>query len=292
LIRSMTGYGRATQTVNGREITVELRSVNNRYLDCSVKLPRLYGFAEDPIKTQLKKSISRGKVDVFVTVNLAAEQDEKISLNRPVLEGYLEALRAMAKDYGLRDDISVTSLAKLPDVFDVQKEQTDEQQLTQDILSVSGEAVQKFDDMRTVEGSALERDVRSRSAAILSLVEQVEARSPETVKEYRARLTAKMEEVLAGASVDETRILQEAAIYADKIAVDEETVRLRSHLSQLDSMLTSGGAIGRKLDFLMQELNREANTIGSKCNDLQQTNTVVEIKAELEKIREQIQNIE
>jgi len=288
----MTGYGRATQTVNGREITVELRSVNNRYLDCSVKLPRLYGFAEDPIKTQLKKSISRGKVDVFVTVNLAAEQDEKISLNRPVLEGYLEALRAMAKDYGLRDDISVTSLAKLPDVFDVQKEQTDEQQLTQDILSVSGEAVQKFDDMRTVEGSALERDVRSRSAAILSLVEQVEARSPETVKEYRARLTAKMEEVLAGASVDETRILQEAAIYADKIAVDEETVRLRSHLSQLDSMLTSGGAIGRKLDFLMQELNREANTIGSKCNDLQQTNTVVEIKAELEKIREQIQNIE
>jgi len=292
LIRSMTGYGRATQTVNGREITVELRSVNNRYLDCSVKLPRLYGFAEDPIKTQLKKSISRGKVDVFVTVNLAAEQDEKISLNRPVLEGYLEALRTMAKDYGLRDDISVTSLAKLPDVFDVQKEQTDEQQLTQDILSVADEAVRKFDDMRTVEGSALERDVRSRSASILSLVELVEARSPETVKEYRARLTAKMEEVLAGASVDETRILQEAAIYADKIAVDEETVRLRSHLSQLNSMLTSGGAIGRKLDFLMQELNREANTIGSKCNDLQQTNTVVEIKAELEKIREQIQNIE
>ena len=288
----MTGYGRATQTVNGREITVELRSVNNRYLDCSVKLPRLYGFAEDPIKTQLKKSISRGKVDVFVTVNLAAEQDEKISLNRPVLEGYLEALRTMAKDYGLRDDISVTSLAKLPDVFDVQKEQTDEQQLTQDILSVADEAVRKFDDMRTVEGSALERDVRSRSAAILSLVELVEARSPETVKEYRARLTAKMEEVLAGSSVDETRILQEAAIYADKIAVDEETVRLRSHLSQLNSMLTSGGAIGRKLDFLMQELNREANTIGSKCNDLQQTNTVVEIKAELEKIREQIQNIE
>mgnify|MGYP001310904866 CR=1 FL=1 len=288
----MTGYGRATQTVNGREITVELRSVNNRYLDCSVKLPRLYGFAEDPIKTQLKKSISRGKVDVFVTVNLAAEQDEKISLNRPVLEGYLEALRTMAKDYGLRDDISVTSLAKLPDVFDVQKEQTDEQQLTQDILSVADEAVRKFDDMRTVEGSALERDVRSRSASILSLVELVEARSPETVKEYRARLTAKMEEVLAGASVDETRILQEAAIYADKIAVDEETVRLRSHLSQLNSMLTSGGAIGRKLDFLMQELNREANTIGSKCNDLQQTNTVVEIKAELEKIREQIQNIE
>ena len=292
MIRSMTGYGRATQTVNGREITVELRSVNNRYLDCSVKLPRLYGFAEDPIKTQLKKSISRGKVDVFVTVNLAAEQDEKISLNRPVLEGYLEALRTMAKDYGLRDDISVTSLAKLPDVFDVQKEQTDEQQLTQDILSVADEAVRKFDDMRTVEGSALERDVRSRSAAILSLVELVEARSPETVKEYRARLTAKMEEVLAGSSVDETRILQEAAIYADKIAVDEETVRLRSHLSQLNSMLTSGGAIGRKLDFLMQELNREANTIGSKCNDLQQTNTVVEIKAELEKIREQIQNIE
>jgi uncharacterized protein (TIGR00255 family) len=292
LIKSMTGYGRATRTADGCEITVELRSVNNRYLDCSVKLPRLCGFAEDGVKNRVKQSISRGKVDVFVSVSLAAGQDEKITLNRPVVEGYLEALRAMAKDYGLKDDLTVTALSRLPDVFDVQKEETDEQQLTEDILEVTDEAAKKFDEMRAAEGEALDRDVRSRAAAILSLVEKVEARSPETVKEYRARLTAKMEEVLSGAGVDEARILQEAAIYADKIAVDEETVRLRSHLSQLDSMLTTGGPVGRKLDFLLQELNREANTIGSKCNDLEQTNTVVEIKAELEKIREQIQNIE
>jgi uncharacterized protein (TIGR00255 family) len=288
----MTGYGRAVETIDSREITVELRSVNNRYLDCSVKLPRLYGYAEDGVKSRIKQTITRGKVDVFVTVNTVAGEDEKISLNRPVLEGYLAALRSIASDYGVRDDISVTSLARLPDVFAVEKEEDDEQKITADILSVADEAIARFDAMRRTEGAALEADLRGRAQTILGLVEKVEQRSPVTLAEYRARLTQKMEEVLGSTDIDESRILQEAALYADKIAVDEETVRLRSHLSQLETMLNGGGAIGRKLDFLLQELNREANTIGSKGNDLEQARTVVEIKAELEKIREQTQNIE
>jgi len=288
----MTGYGRAVETIDSREITVELRSVNNRYLDCSVKLPRLYGYAEDGVKSRIKQTITRGKVDVFVTVNTVAGEDEKISLNRPVLEGYLAALRSIASDYGVRDDISVTSLARLPDVFAVEKEEDDEQKITADILSVADEAIARFDAMRRTEGAALEADLRGRAQTILGLVEKVEQRSPVTLAEYRARLTQKMEEVLGSTDIDESRILQEAALYADKIAVDEETVRLRSHIAQLKKMLDTGSPIGRKIDFLIQEFNREANTIGSKGNDLEQARTVVEIKAELEKIREQTQNIE
>ena len=292
MIRSMTGYGRAVETIDGREITAELRSVNNRYLDCTVKMPRIYAFAEDSVKTHVKSAISRGKVDVFIAVNVMEDMQMRISVNHPVLEGYLSAMRSIASDYGVRDDISVTALSRLPDVFVVEKAEEDEEKLTQDILSVVDKALEKFTAMRTTEGAALEADLRGRAATILTLVEKVEQRSPVTLAEYRARLTEKMQEVLQSTTIDEGRILQEAAIYADKIAVDEETVRLRSHLSQLDAMLTSGGAIGRKLDFLLQEFNREANTIGSKGNDLEQARTVVEIKAELEKIREQTQNIE
>ena len=288
MIKSMTGYGRAVQTFENREITVEIRSVNNRYLDCSVKLPRVFGFAEDSVKAKVKEEISRGKVDVFISVNVTAGSDMKISLNRPVLEGYLSAMRTIAKDYEVKDDISVSSLTRFSDIFVVEKQEEDEQQATQEILSVVSQALSKFSAMRTLEGAAL----RSRAKTVLALVEKVEARSPVTLCEYRSRLTQKMQEVLQNTNIDEGRILQEAAIYADKIAVDEETVRLRSHLSQLDAMLTAGGAIGRKLDFLLQEFNREANTIGSKGNDLEQARTVVEIKAELEKIREQTQNIE
>ena len=292
MIRSMTGYGRAVETIDGREITAELRSVNNRYLDCTVKMPRLYAFAEDSVKTQVKSAISRGKVDVFIAVNVMEDMQMRISVNHPVLEGYLSAMRSIASDYGVRDDISVTALSRLPDVFVVEKAEEDEEKLTQDILSVVDKALEKFTAMRTTEGAALEADLRGRAATILTLVEKVEQRSPVTLAEYRARLTEKMQEVLQSTTIDEGRILQEAAIYADKIAVDEETVRLRSHLNQLETMLTNGGAIGRKLDFLLQGLNREANTIGSKGNDLEQARTVVEIKAELEKIREQTQNIE
>ena len=292
MIYSMTGYGRSVQTVSGREITVEIRSVNNRYLDCTVKLPRLYSFAEDAVKQRVKDSVSRGKVDVYISVNSTEAADTKVSLNRPVLEGYLTAMQQIASEYGVRDDISVTALSRLPDVLTVEKEQADEQQLTQDLLSVTDAALSAYNHMRQVEGAALEADLRSRAQTILGFVEKVEQRSPVTVAEYRARLEAKMREVLESTTIDEGRILTEAAIFADKIAVDEETVRLRSHLNQLETMLTNGGAIGRKLDFLMQEMNREANTIGSKGNDLEQARTVVEIKAELEKIREQMQNIE
>lgn len=292
MIRSMTGYGRAVQIVDGREITVEIRSVNNRYLDCNVKMPRLYAFAEDGVKSRIKAAVSRGKVDVYITVNVMEDTQQRISVNRPVLEGYLSAMKAIASEYAVRDDISVTALCRLPDVFVVEKAEEDEEKLTAELLSVVDEALEKYTAMRTTEGAALEADLRSRAATILSLVEKVEQRSPVTLAEYRQRLTEKMKETLQATTIDEGRILQEAAIYADKIAVDEETVRLRSHLSQLETMLTGGGAIGRKLDFLLQELNREANTIGSKGNDIEQARTVVEIKAELEKIREQTQNIE
>ena len=292
MIKSMTGYGRAVETSGSREFTVEIRSVNNRYLDCGVKLPRAFSFAEDAVKQAVKASVSRGKVDVFISVANNGEADTRITLNRPVLEGYLEAMRQMCGDYGVADDISASTLARMPDVFLIEKAEVDEEALKQALLSAVEKALVAYDAMRTVEGQAMERDLLSRRETILSLVARVEAGSPETVREYRSRLEAKMKEVLESAAIDESRILTEAAIFADKIAVDEETVRLRSHLDQMESMLKTGGAIGRKLDFLLQEMNREANTIGSKCSDVKLARIVVDIKAELEKIREQTQNIE
>ena len=292
MVKSMTGYGRAVETVNGREFTVELRSVNNRYLYCAVKLPRALSFAEDAVKQAVKGAISRGKVDVFISLRSESAQDVKITLNAPMVDGYIAAMRQMAKDYGIREDISVSLLSRMPDVFTVDKPEVDEEQLLSDLLSVVGKALERFDAMRTAEGKALENDLRSRGETILSLVEQVEAGSGQTVADYRTRLENKLKEVLANTAIDESRILTEAAIFADKVAVDEETVRLRSHLDQMNNMLTTGGAIGRKLDFLLQEMNRESNTIGSKCSDVRLARIVVDIKAELEKIREQTQNIE
>ena len=292
MVKSMTGYGRAVETVNGREFTVELRSVNNRYLDCTVKLPRALSFAEDAVKQAVKGAISRGKVDVFISVRSEGAEDVKITLNTAMVEGYLGAMHQMAKDYGIREDISVSLLSRMPDVFTVDKPEVDEEQLLADLLSVVNQALERFDAMRSAEGGALENDLRSRGQTILSLVEQVEAGSGQTVADYRTRLENKLKEVLANTAIDESRILTEAAIFADKVAVDEETVRLRSHLDQMNNMLTTGGAIGRKLDFLLQEMNRESNTIGSKCSDVRIARIVVDIKAELEKIREQTQNIE
>ena len=292
MVKSMTGYGRAVETVNGREFTVELRSVNNRYLDCTVKLPRALSFAEDAVKQAVKGTISRGKVDVFVSLRTEGAQDVKITLNTAMVEGYLDAMHQMAKDYGIREDISVSLLSRMPDVFTVDKPEVDEEQLLADLMSVVKLALERYDAMRTTEGKALENDLRSRGQTILSLVEQVEAGSGQTVADYRTRLENKLKEVLANTAIDESRILTEAAIFADKVAVDEETVRLRSHLDQMNNMLTAGGAIGRKLDFLLQEMNRESNTIGSKCSDVRLARIVVDIKAELEKIREQTQNIE
>ena len=288
----MTGYGRAVETVNGREFTVELRSVNNRYLDCSVRLPRLLSFAEDAVKQAVKASVSRGKVDVFISLRSEAEDDVQVNLNRGVLEGYLAAMRQMVTEFGVQDDISVSTVSRLPDVFTVEKKEVDEDQLLSDLLQAVSKALEGYDAMRTREGAALDADLRSRGETILSLVAQVEQGNGQTVADYRARLENKLREVLENTNIDESRILTEAAIFADKVAVDEETVRLRSHLQQMNSMLDGGGAIGRKLDFLLQEMNREANTIGSKCTDVKLARIVVDIKAELEKIREQTQNIE
>ena len=292
MIKSMTGYGRAVETVNGREFTVELRSVNNRYLDCAVKLPRSVSFAEEAVKQAVKQSVSRGKVDVFITIKSENSDDTKITLNTSVLEGYLTAMRQMVGEFGVRDDISVSTVSRLPEVFSVEKPEVDEDQLKADLMSVVDKALAGYDAMRAVEGQALDADLRRRGNTILELVSQVEAGNAQTVVDYRTRLENKLKEVLANTAIDESRILTEAAIFADKVAVDEETVRLRSHLQQMNSMLTAGGAVGRKLDFLLQEMNREANTIGSKCTDVKLARIVVDIKAELEKIREQTQNIE
>ena len=292
LIKSMTGYGRAVETVNGREFTVELRSVNNRYLDCSVKLPRTLNYAEDAIKQAVKASVSRGKVDVFISMKAETGEDVKVSLNEAVLTGYLDAMHQMVDQFGVADDISVSTVSRLPDVFSIERPEVDEEQLLADLLSVVAKALEGYDAMRRTEGAAMEQDLRSRGNTILELVAQVEQGNAQTVIDYRARLEAKLQEVLANTTIDESRILTEAAIFADKVAVDEETVRLRSHLQQMDAMLTTGGAMGRKLDFLLQEMNRETNTIGSKCTDVRLARIVVDIKAELEKIREQTQNIE
>ena len=292
LIKSMTGYGRAVETVNGREFTVEIRSVNNRYLDCSVKLPRMVSFGEDAVKQAVKTSVSRGKVDVFVTIRSENAADTTISLNSAVVEGYLKAMEQMHAQYAVKNDVSVAVLSRMPEVFTIEKPQVDEEQLLSDLLSVVNQALQGYDAMRITEGAALDADLRSRGQTILDLVSQVEQGNAQTVVDYRARLEAKLKEVLENTNIDESRILTEAAIFADKVAVDEETVRLRSHLEQMNQMLTAGGAMGRKLDFLLQEMNREANTIGSKCTDVRLARIVVDIKAELEKIREQTQNIE
>ena len=292
MIKSMTGYGRAVETVNGREFTVELRSVNNRYLDCNVKMPRSLSFAEEAVKQAVKASVSRGKVDVFITVKSENADDTKISLNTAVVEGYLAAMRQMVDAYGVKDDISVSTLSRMNDVFTVEKPEVDEEQLKADLMSVLDKALAGYDAMRCTEGAALDKDLRSRGETILELVSQVEAGNGQTVIDYRTRLENKLKEVLSNTNIDESRILTEAAIFADKVAVDEETVRLRSHLQQMNTMLSGGGAVGRKLDFLLQEMNREANTIGSKCTDVRLARIVVDIKAEQEKIREQTQNIE
>lgn len=291
-MKSMTGYGRARQTLHERDITVELRAVNHRYLDVNVKVPRVYGFLEDAAKTAVGKMIARGKVDVFISIDASALGDVKISLNHKILESYLDALHEMRDRYALTDDISVMRLARLPDVFSSEKQEADADELTQDVLEVLQAAGADFCAMREREGAKLREDILSRGQTILMLVSEVEARSPQAVEEYRAKLTARMNEVLADTTIDPQRILAEAAVYADRTAVDEETVRLRSHMHQMEIMAAESKPIGRKLDFLVQEMNREANTIGSKANDMELAKIVVEIKSEIEKIREQVQNIE
>ena len=291
-MKSMTGYGRAREEKNGRTITVELRAVNHRYLDCTVKAPRQYVFRDDAVKKAAAARIARGKVEVFVSVETQEGGDVAVTVNHTLAKRYLDALHDLSETYGLRDDVTVAVLAKMPDVLGSERIEQDADELTRDVLAVFSAACDGFDQMRLREGEKLAEDVRGRCASIERMVGEVETRSPERVREYREKLLARMQEVLADSSIDETRILTEAAIYADKTAVDEETVRLRSHLQQMDGMLRETQPVGRKLDFLVQEMNREANTIGSKANDVDMARIVVDIKSEIEKIREQIQNIE
>ena len=293
MIKSMTGYGRARQELNKRDITVEVRSVNNRYLDCTVKMPRMYVFAEDAIKQHVQQAISRGKVDVFVTVDASAADVAKVQVNTELAAQYAAALQQLAEVCGAGDHkVTPETLARFPDVLTVTKADEDLETVSADICTVLDEALAAYNAMRAVEGAKLAEDIGNRLTSIENYTSQVEERSPETVAEYRAKLTARMQEVLQSATVDPQRILTEAAIYADKVAVDEETVRLRSHVAQLREMLASNDPMGRKMDFLIQEVNRESNTIGSKCSDVAIARVVVELKAEVEKIREQVQNIE
>lgn len=292
LIRSMTGYGRGEAVLHDRTITVEVRAVNNRYLDCAVKIPRLYVFAEEAIKAQVQSQVGRGKVDVFVTIDATAADKVAVTLNRPVADGYYAALTQMRETYDLAEPVSLSLLSRFPDVFLVEKEQGDADVIAGDILQVLSQALTDFNAMRAREGAKLADDVRAKAGTIASLVTQVEQRSPETVAAYREKLRQRMEEVLENTQIDESRILTEAALFADKVAVDEETVRLRSHVAQLRTMLESDEPMGRKMDFLIQEVNRESNTIGSKCCDVAIAQVVVGLKAEVEKMREQVQNVE
>ena len=293
MIKSMTGYGRARQMLHKRDITVEVRSVNNRYLDCTVKMPRMYTFAEDAIKGCVQKAISRGKVDVFITVDASAADVAKVTVNRELAAGYVSALRELAEVCGSENfQVGPETLSRFPDVLTVTKADEDLESVSADLCAVLEEALAAYNTMRAVEGAKLAEDIGNRLTYIENYTSQVEQRSPETVTEYRAKLTARMEEVLQSTTIDPQRILQEAAIYADKVAVDEETVRLRSHVAQLRTMLESDEPMGRKMDFLIQEVNRESNTIGSKCNDVAIAQVVVGLKAEVEKMREQVQNVE
>ncbi len=292
MVKSMTGYGRAEALLNGRDIVVEVRSVNNRYLDCNIKMPRSYIFAEERMKALVKQTISRGKVDVFVTIDSTKADRMSVSVDRSAADSYYAALKMLCETYGLPENISVSLLSRFPDVLLVEKEQEDVEQIAEDICTVLASALETFDQMRTREGAHLAEDIGSRGETIRTLVSVVEERSPQVVQEYRQKLEQRMADILSNTQIEESRILTEAAIFADKTAVDEETVRLNSHLKQMADMLAEGGPVGRKLDFLIQEFNREANTIGSKCSDLVLTRVVVDIKAEIEKIREQIQNLE
>ena len=293
MIKSMTGYGRAREILNRRDITVEVRSVNNRYLDCSVKMPRMYAFAEDAIKQHVQQAVSRGKVDVFITVDASAADVAKVTVNRELAAQYAAALGELAEVCGPTAwKLTPEILARFPDVLTVTKADEDLDTVSADLCAVLDEALAAYNAMRAVEGGKLAADIAGRLRTIEEYTGQVEARSPETVAEYRAKLTARMEEVLQSTTIDQQRILTEAAIYADKVAVDEETVRLRSHVSQLRGMLEAEEPMGRKMDFLIQEVNRESNTIGSKCNDVAIAQVVVGLKAEVEKIRERVQNVE
>lgn len=289
---SMTGYGSAKGSVEGQEITVELKSVNNRYLDCSVRLPRNFLFAEDTVKQAVSAGVSRGKVDVFVSAQASQDSGTVVSVNEELARGYRDAVARIAETLGLESGLNAFSLARFPDVLTVERRELDKDKAAAVLSEITAKAVEEFNAMREREGERLRRDMLGKLETIEGLVSVVEERSPQTVKEYRERLEARLRDILADRSLDEQRVITEAAIFADRTAVDEETVRLRSHIAQFRTMLEEGSPIGRKMDFLVQEFNRESNTIGSKCSDASLAKVVVDLKSEIEKIREQLQNVE
>ena len=288
----MTGYGSAKGSVEGQEITVELKSVNNRYLDCSVRLPRNFLFADDTVKQAVSAGVSRGKVDVFVSAQASQDSGTVVSVNEELARGYRDAVARIAETLGLESGLNAFSLARFPDVLTVERRELDKDKAAAALSEITAKAVEEFNAMREREGERLRRDMLGKLETIEGLVSVVEERSPQTVKEYRERLEARLRDILADRSLDEQRVITEAAIFADRTAVDEETVRLRSHIAQFRTMLEEGSPIGRKMDFLVQEFNRESNTIGSKCSDASLAKVVVDLKSEIEKIRDQLQNVE
>jgi len=288
----MTGYGSANGVSGTLELEIELKAVNNRYLDISVRMPRRYLFVEESLKKQIGGEVARGKVDVFINVDSAKDQEVKITLNEPLADAYVTTLKQIADRFSLPSELTAVQVARLPDVLTVDRPETDDDAFTRDIHQILKEALTNFNTMRLIEGAKLHRDITARLDHIAALTDQVERLSPETVKAYRAKLEQRMTEILEGKHIEESRILTEAALFADRVAVDEEITRLRSHISQLRDILNAGGQVGRKIDFLLQEFGREANTIGSKCQDLTLGKIVIDLKAEIEKIREQAQNIE
>lgn len=289
---SMTGYGRSQKTVAGRDILVEVKSVNHRYLETNIKVPRSYSYIEDKVKKLVSEYVFRGKVEIYVTINATDGKNAQVNINKELALSYIEALRGVSEEFDLKDDLTTSTLLRFHDIFNVTTITEDENVIWNDVREIASGAIKSFVDMRKIEGEKLIEDVENRLATIHSFIKQIKELSPKTISDYKKRLTSKLEEVLANKDIDENRVLTEVSIFAEKIAVDEETVRLSSHLKQLSTLIREQGPIGRKLDFLVQEINREVNTIGSKSQDVAITSIVVDLKAEIEKIREQIQNIE
>ena len=294
MVKSMTGFGRCETEINGRAITVEIKSVNHRYFEFSCRITRGYSFLEDKLKAFVNARVARGKIDMFVSVGAADDVPCEVAVNHSLVSGYLAAMKEISDTYGVPNDASVVALSRFPDVFTVNKAPVDEEQLTSDVLTAADAALNSFVAMRETEGARMKADILSRAETILSIVSEIEERSPQTVREYENRLLERIRQTLENLSVevDEQRILTEVAVFADKVAVAEETVRLRSHFEQLRAFLSLDQPVGRKIDFIIQEMNREANTIGSKSNDKEITSMMLDLKAEIEKIREQVQNIE
>lgn len=292
MLKSMTGYGRCERIIGFKKVTAEIRSVNHRFSDYNIKVPRRYGFLEDRVRQYVSANVARGKIDIYISVDSCTEADKTVTVNKELAENYVEILRDLCTTYSLKDDISVSTLASFADIFRAEPKNDDEEEVWEAVRETLGNAVDAFCAMRAREGERIETDLRMRIEYMKSLAEKIDRRSPETVAEYRNKLYLKIKEVLEGNEPDEARILTEVAIFADKVAVNEETVRLASHYDEFMCILAADEPAGRKLDFLIQEINREVNTIGSKASDIEIAKTVVELKGEIEKLREQIQNIE